>query len=177
MKKTISSILIVSAIAAMPTLALADNGRSKDDAKELKIELRSGDWKHNQSGSASVPKLAKVESARINTYADVSSILTGLATTTESLKLFATTSASSSLSSAEFALLAKLSPNGAKKTEMVNTRADKILADISSLKSLVAPLGSQTVSTSFGLKTMIVTELNKFVAQINALAKLSATTK
>jgi hypothetical protein len=175
MKKTISSILIVSAIAGIPTLALADNNRQKSEDKKIKIEFRHESREHKKATST-VVKIAKIEASRITTYTDVSTILAGLATTTQGLKLSATTTASTTLSNSELALFAKLSPKGTK-AENINARADQTLAQISGLQALVSPLGNQTVTTSFGLKDLIVRELNRIVSQVNSLAKLSATIK
>jgi Ni/Co efflux regulator RcnB len=181
MKKTISSILIVSAIAGIPTLALADNNRQKNEDKKIKIEFRhenkdSKEDRDHKRATSTIVKVAKIESSRITTYTDVSTILTGLATTTQGLKLSATTTASTTLSTSELALFAKLNPKGTK-AENINLRADQTLAQISALQALVSPLGNQTVTTSFGLKDLIVRELNRIVSQVNSLAKLSATIK
>ncbi len=175
MKKTISSILIVSAIAGIPTLALADNNRGKSEDKKIKIEFRHKSDNHKKA-SSSPTRVSKIESSRINTYSDISAVLVGLSTTTQALKLSATTTASTSLSTAELALFAKLSPKGTK-AENINQKADKILAEINSLQSFVTPLGSQSITTNFGLKDLLVKEVNKIVSQINSLAKLSATIK
>lgn len=181
MKKTISSILILSAIAGIPSLALADNNRGKNEDKKIKIEYRhegrghKDGEEHKKATSTSV-KLSKIEGARINTYADISTILTGLATTTQSLRLSATTTASTTLSTAELALFAKLNPKGTK-AENINVRADQILSHINAIQTLISPLGSQTVTNNFGLKDLIVRELNRIVSQVNSLAKLSSTIK
>lgn len=190
MKKLLTGIFMVSMITSIPAFALATNERSREAKGKIKIEFRhhkenkqedredkdKEDRNDDKKATSTANIVGKVTVAQVNTYSDVSNILAGFATTTKSIRLMATTTASTTLSSGELALYAKLTP-GTTKAERVNAGADSVLAHINALQTLVSPLGSQTISANFNLKEMIVRELNRIGSQINNLARVSLTIK
>ena len=140
-----------------------------DDATEMSL--------HNHVSNTPDIKVAitlpEVSSTTINTYADVVSILTQYQNAIKAITTSGTLSdASSTLSVQEQAILSKLMHKHNDDFNHLKARASDLSSQIKDLIDVLAPLGSTTITSSFNLKNLILSQLKDFAGAINDLKDL-----
>ena len=148
------------------------DNEGEDDAVEM--SLHGHIFQTPNTGVA--VNLPVVSSTTINTYADVVSILTQYKTAINTITASGTLSnASSTLSTQEQAVLGKLMHKHDGEFNRLTARASDLSSQIKDLIDVLTPLGSTTITTSFNLKNLIVSQLKDFAGAINDLNTLGNT--
>jgi hypothetical protein len=118
-----------------------------------------------------------LSSTTITTYADVVSILNqyqnAIKTITTSGTLGTTTT--STLSVQEQTVLGKLVHKHIDDFNRLNARAGELSSQIQDLIDALTPLGSTTITSSFNLKNLLISQIKDFTGAINDLKDLNHT--
>lgn len=149
-----------------------EGDEGEDDATEMSL--------HNHVSNIPDIKVAVtlpvVSSTTINTYADAVSILTQYQNAIKAITTSGTLAdASSTLSVQERAILTKLMHKHNDDFSRLSARANELSAQIKDLTDVLSPLGSTTITSSFNLKNLILSQLKDFASAINDLKDLGDT--
>lgn len=119
--------------------------------------------------------LPEIDSTKINTYADVVTLLNQYKDTVNQIENKGNTVdlVGSSLSEQEKAILSKITQKHSFELSRTSTRANEILAQIKDLSDLLSPLGTQNIATEFNLKGLLISQLNDFSSMTNDLTNLT----
>lgn len=159
---------------------------SQDDRSQWESD---GDNKNDDEGEVSLHEYAskstdikvavvlpEVNSTTTSTYADVVSVLMQYQNAIKLITAKATLSdVSSSLSVQERAVLGKLLHKHGNDFNLLTSRSDDLSLQIKDLIEALTPLGSATITTSFNVKSLIISQLKDFAGAINDLKDLGDT--
>lgn len=148
------------------------------DKEEMDNEVSLHDHFAQIPDVKTVVTVPQVDVTKVNTYADIVTILNQDRDIINQVKDKGNTVAlaSSTLSTQEKNILSKISSKHSFEISRTNVRADELLSQIKDLTDILAPLGTQAISTEFDLKNLLISQLNDFNLSINSLTDLADTT-
>lgn len=148
------------------------------DKEEMDNEVSLHDHFAQIPDLKTVVTVPQVDVTKVNTYADIVTILNQDRDIINQVKDKGNTTdfASSTLSTQEKNILSKISSKHSFEISRTNVRADELLSQIKDLTDILAPLGTQTIVTDFNLKNLLISQLNDFSSSINSLTDLVDTT-
>lgn len=112
---------------------------------------------------------------QLHTYGDVVAALNDYLSAVQKIQAGANVqaNASSTLNAQEQALLAKLLGRHRSEEANLTARTTEITQEIKQLVDLLTPLANQPIADFYGLKALLVSQLNDFKDQINGLGDLA----
>ncbi len=116
-------------------------------------------------------QVKEADSSTINTYADLVTLLNQYQTAIDTINS-TTGVTTSNLSPAEQQLLQTLSKKDSFELGRSKTRLTEVSTHIKDLISLLTPLGSQTITENYGLKSLLLSTVNEIAGNINDSASL-----
>lgn len=116
-------------------------------------------------------QVKEADSSTINTYADLVNLLNQYQTAIDTINSTAGVTASN-LSPAEQQLLQSLSSKDSFVLSRSKTRLSEVSAHIKDLIALLSPLGTQTITENYGLKSILLSTVNEIAGNINDSASL-----
>lgn len=155
-----------------------DNQDSEGDTQDENdaTEMSLHDHMSQVSNINVAVNLPIVSSATISTYADIVSILTQYQSVINTITASGTLrNSSSTLSVQEQAVLGKLMHKHNGVFNRLSARASDLSSQIKDLVNVLTPLGSTTITSSFNLKDLIISQLKDFAGAINDLSTLGNT--
>lgn len=155
-----------------------DNQDSERDneTEEDTTEMSLHDHVSNAPDIKIAVTLPEISSTTVSTYADVVSVLTQYQNTIKTITTSGTlVDASSTLTIQEQAILSKLMRKHTDSFDYLKARANDLSLQIKDLIDVLTPLGTTTISPSFNLKNLILSQLKDFRGAINDLKDLGDT--
>ncbi len=116
-------------------------------------------------------QVKEADSSTINTYADLVTLLNQYQTAIDTINS-TTGVTTSNLSPAEQQLLQTLSKKDSFELGRSKTRLAEVSAHIKDLIALLSPLGTQTITENYGLKSILLSTVNEIAGNINDSASL-----
>ena len=147
-----------------------DENDNQNQDNETEISL------HRHMSNLVDVSLPIVSSTTIKTYDDARNILTQYQDIIKNITASGTLSnTSSTLSAQEQAVLGKLMHKHSDDFDHLSARANDLSLEIKGLLDLLTPLGTTTISSSFNLKNLIISQLKDFAIAIGDLKILGDT--
>ena len=124
---------------------------------------------HEKSQAVKVPE---VDEKSLLTYADVVNVIKSYENTVSQISADAgVDTGRASLSAGEKALLDNLLGKHHNQFSRLNNRIAEVNTQLKQLEDLLSPLGTQPISTMYGIKGLLVSELNNFKDIINGISE------
>ncbi len=121
--------------------------------------------------SQNTVQVKEADSSAINTYADLVNLLNKYQTAVDSISNSSGVS-TSNLSPAEQALLQALAKKDSFVLSRSKARLDEVSSHIKDLIVLLTPLGNQTITENYGLKSLLLSTVNEIAGNINESSSL-----
>lgn len=151
------------------------DSNSENDSGDIGEDGASGAENNLNSTLSNSPQnsvqVKEADSSTINTYADLVTLLNQYQTAIDTINSTAGVPASN-LSSAEQQLLQTLSNKDSFVLGRSKARLSEVSSHIKDLVSLLTPLGNQTITESYGLKSLLLSTVNEIAGNINDSSSL-----
>lgn len=187
------ALIVMFAVIVMPfsvrnRIARAEDNKSGDSSGDINNQDQSGGQggqdqqdseEHDISSmlntdQAQAPQLnlPSIDEKSIVTYADVVTIVKSYETAIAQLNTSAgVDSGSTSLTPAEKTLLDGLLSKHKSHFNHLDSRISETSAQLKALEDLLTPLGTQTISTSFGIRDLLISELKNYRDILNGISE------
>lgn len=117
-------------------------------------------------------KVSEVDEKTLLTYADVVNVIKNYEDVVSKISTNAGVDTSvSSLTAGEKTLLDSLLGKHRSKFDRFNNRLTEVSTQLKQLENLLSPLGTQSISSMYGIKGLLVSELNNFKDIINGISE------